>query len=245
MRNRIYQIIEVAEEHDKISHIYDLFMMAVIVLSLLPLAFKEQLTVFIWLEIVTTVIFVIDYVLRWMTADFKLQKGGMSFLLYPFSLIAIVDLLSVLPSFFLFSKALKVLRVIRLLRALRVLKIFKSFRYSKNIAIIGTVFKKQKRSLLTVGVLAVGYIVVSALVVFNVEPETFTTFFDAIYWATVSLTTVGYGDIYTTTVVGKSITMISAILGVAIVALPAGIVTAGYMNEIGRENGDKNDEADT
>lgn len=80
--------------------------------------------------------------------------------------------------------------------------------------------------------LAIGYVLVTALVIFNVEPDTFDTFFDAIYWATVSLTTVGYGDIYATSVIGKIITMISAIFGIAIVALPAGIITAGYMNEI-------------
>ena len=61
------------------------------------------------------------------------------------------------------------------------------------------------------------------------------SFFDAVYWATVSLTTVGYGDIYTVTVTGKIITMISSVLGIAIVALPAGIITAGYTNEIARE----------
>ena len=77
-------------------------------------------------------------------------------------------------------------------------------------------------------------ILISALVMFNAEPETFGNFFDAIYWATVSLTTVGYGDIYATSVVGKVITMISAVFGIAIVALPAGIITAGYMDEIGK-----------
>ena len=102
--------------------------------------------------------------------------------------------------------------------------------------IIAAVFRKQKRSLTAVGGLAVGYIFLSALVVFNIEPETFNSFFDALYWATVSLTTVGYGDIYTVSIIGKSITMISAILGVAIVALPAGIITAGYMSEIQKED---------
>ena len=79
---------------------------------------------------------------------------------------------------------------------------------------------------------AIAYVIISALVIFNVEPETFPTMFDAIYWATVSLTTVGYGDVYATTDVGKVITMISAILGVAIVALPAGIIIAGYQDEL-------------
>ena len=72
----------------------------------------------------------------------------------------------------------------------------------------------------------------SALIIFNIEPETFNTFFDAIYWATISLTTVGYGDIYPISLAGKIITMISSVLGIAIVALPAGIITAGYMKEV-------------
>ena len=83
-----------------------------------------------------------------------------------------------------------------------------------------------------VAVLAVGYILITALIIFNVEPDTYNDFFDAIYWATVSLTTVGYGDIYAVSDVGKVITMVSSLFGIAIVALPAGIITAGYMEEI-------------
>ena len=103
--------------------------------------------------------------------------------------------------------------------------------------IISKVIKNSKDALMAVGTLAVGYILVSALVIFNAEAETFNTFFDAIYWATVSLTTVGYGDIYPVTTVGRIITMISSVFGIAVVALPAGIITAGYMNAL---NEDKN-----
>lgn len=85
-------------------------------------------------------------------------------------------------------------------------------------------------------ILAIGYILITALIMFNIEPDTFKDFFDAIYWATVSLTTVGYGDIYAVSDVGKVITMISPLFGIAIVALPAGIITAGYMEEIKRNN---------
>ena len=81
-----------------------------------------------------------------------------------------------------------------------------------------------------------GYIFVTALVMFNIEPDTFNSFFDAIYWATVSLTTVGYGDIYATSGIGKILTMISSLFGIAIVALPAGIITAGYMSEINTDD---------
>jgi voltage-gated potassium channel len=92
--------------------------------------------------------------------------------------------------------------------------------------------------------LAAGYIVISALVIFNVEPNSFKSFFDAIYWATVSLTTVGYGDIYPVTTVGRIVTMISSIFGIAIVALPAGIITAGYMTEINKRH-DSEDASET
>ena len=74
---------------------------------------------------------------------------------------------------------------------------------------------------------------ISALIVFNVEPESFKSFGEAIYWATVSLTTVGYGDIAPVTTVGRVVTIISSIFGIVIVALPSGIITAGYLEEIG------------
>ena len=84
--------------------------------------------------------------------------------------------------------------------------------------------------------MAVAYILISALVIYNVEPESFATFFDAIYWATISLTTVGYGDIYPVTTIGRIVTMISSAFGIAIIALPSGVITAGYLAEIGKED---------
>jgi voltage-gated potassium channel len=90
----------------------------------------------------------------------------------------------------------------------------------------------------------IGYVIISALIVFNVKPDSFGFFFDAVYWATVSLTTVGYGDIYPVSVAGRVVTMISSVFGVAIVALPAGIITAGYMKVIGEKNGSEADDED-
>ena len=143
--------------------------------------------------------------------------------------MAIIDLLSILPSINMINKGFKVLKTIRLIRTFRVLRIFKSFRYSKNIQIILQVEKNSKKALIAVLYLAIGYIFVCALIIFNVEPDSFNTFFDAI---TISLTTVGYGDIYPITTLGRIITMVSSFMGIAIVALPAGIITAGYMNQI-------------
>ncbi len=154
---------------------------------------------------------------------------------YPFGVFAIIDIVSIMPSISVLNNGFKLLRVFRMARAFRVFRAFKMFRYSKSVKIIVAVFKKSKESLIAVGTLAIAYIIISALVVFNVEPESFNNFFDAIYWATVSLTTVGYGDIYPITTIGRIVTMVSSIFGIAIVALPAGIITAGYMGEIDKE----------
>ncbi|MGN1275504.1 MAG: ion transporter [Floccifex sp.] len=234
MRRRIFEIIEVAKDNDRWSQIYDTFMMITICISIIPLAFKEQTELFLLIDKITVLIFVFDYILRLFTADLKLNKGKLSFVCYPFSFMAIVDLLSILPSIFIVNSGLKLLKVFRLFRTFRVFRVFKTFRYSKNIQMVLNVFKEQKESLTIVCVLAGGYILISALIVFNVEPDTFQTFFDAIYWATVSLTTVGYGDIFAVSTAGKIITMISSVFGIAIVALPAGIITAGYMEEINK-----------
>lgn len=93
-------------------------------------------------------------------------------------------------------------------------------------------------ALLAVCSMAGAYILLSALIVFNVEPDTFDTFFEAAYWAVVSLTTVGYGDIYPVSAAGRVVTMLSSFVGIAIVALPAGIITAGYMSELEKQDED-------
>ena len=241
MRQRIYEIIETADDSDKVSRIYNFAMMLTIFFSLIPVAAKSTSGYYGVIDKITTVIFIVDYVLRLITADKKLQRGIESYFLYPISPMAIIDLLAILPSLIAVNGALRTLKIFRLFRTLRVFRVFKAIRYSKSISIIIEVFKKQKESLIVVGALAVGYILVSALVVISVEPETFPTFFDAVYWATVSLTTVGYGDIYAVSTAGKIITMISSIFGIAIVALPAGIITAGFMDELNNRKNNKND----
>ncbi len=233
LRKNIYDIIEVADDNNKISGLYDLFMMITIIVSLIPLAFKTQNAILLKVDQVTVVIFVVDYILRLLTADLKLPKDKyFAFVKYPFTPMAIIDLLSILPSITILNSGFRLFKIFRLMRTFRVFRVFKAVRYSKSILLIIEVFKKQKESLLTVLSLAIGYVLVSALIVFNAEPNTFNSFFDAVYWATVSLTTMGYGDIYPVTTIGRVITMISSVLGIAIVALPSGIITAGYMDEL-------------
>lgn len=117
---------------------------------------------------------------------------------------------------------------------------FKLFRYSKNIEMLGNVIRREKKILLTVLGIAVFYIFVSALIMFNAEPHrnpdtgnvSFENFFDALYWATVTLTTVGYGDVTPVTNIGRLISMLSSLFGVAIIALPSGVITAAYIEEL-------------
>lgn len=245
MRKRIYEIIEKAEDEDKLSHVYDISMILIIILSLVPLLFKQETTTLKLIDKITVSVFIVDYLLRWITADYRFDKKGlMSFIRYPFSFMAIVDLISILPSLSVINSGFKVLRVLRMIRALRVVRVFKAVRYSKNFEIIGNVLRSSKDSLIAVCALAIGYIIISALVIFNVEPDSFDTFFDAVYWATVSLTTVGYGDIYPISTVGRIITMISSLFGIAIVALPAGIITAGYMKELEKDKKEENKQED-
>ena len=111
-------------------------------------------------------------------------------------------------------------------------------------------FKKERYVLLTVLAIAVFYIFTTALIMFNVELNkpnvdglvVFDSFFDALYWATTTLTTVGYGDVYPVSDFGRVISMMSSIFGIAIIALPSGVITAGYLEELKRLKKDNQNE---
>lgn len=233
MRKRLYEIIELSDDSDKAGSIYDFVMMITIILSIVPLAFKGTNTFFTVVDYITVSIFIIDYILRLITADYKLKRHSpTSFILYIFTPMAIIDLISILPSISVLNSGFRLLKIFRLIRTIKVFRVLKFIRYSKSIEIIMNVFRKEKSALSAVVTMAFAYILISALVIFNVEPQSFGDFFDAIYWATISLTTVGYGDIYPTTTIGRIVTMVSSVFGVAIIALPSGIITGGYLKEL-------------
>ena len=244
MRRKIYEIIEQAKSGETWSHIYDIIMLVAIAASIFPLMFAEDNATFHLIEQITVTFFIIDYLLRWITADFKLGKKGWSFLLYPFSGWAIIDLLSILPAFSILGKGFKIARVTRLLRILR---LFKFIRYTEKVRVLSRVVRNEKDVLLTVLGISIFYVFLTALIMFNAEPHfnpetgeaTFETFFDALYWATVTLTTVGYGDMIPVTDVGRFISMLSSLFGVAIIALPSGVITASYLDELRAEKAKK------
>ena len=238
MRQKIFEIIERDENDNLISKLYDRIMQLAIFVSIIPLMFRGQNVIFTTIESVVTILFVTDYLLRWLTADLRSKKKGIwAFVLYPFTLIAIIDLLTILPAISYVNDSLRVLRTWRLLRILRIAKVFK---YYEPLQIVMEVFRKKAPVLLTVVGFALFYIFVTALFMFNVEqsvnPKTgelfFDDFFDALYWSTCTLTTVGYGDIYPISDIGRIVSMFSSLVGIAIIALPSGIITAGYMEEV-------------
>lgn len=226
------------------SKLYDTIMIIAIIAAMIPLVVRESSSFTISIDSITCIIFIIDYLLRWTTADVGSTKSKtVAFLSYPFSLMAIIDLLSIIPSLGLFNPSLKLFRVTRLFKILR---IFKFIRYYRPMRVMITVMTKEGKTLLTVFSFAVFYIFVTALIMFNsekaVDPETgkyvFDTFFDSLYWAACTLTTVGYGDICPVSGIGRLISMVSAMVGVAIIALPSGIITASYLEELNKDKKD-------
>lgn len=240
MRKRIYEIIDHRRRPDFVSTVYEVLMMVTIVASIIPLMFYREIPAFHVIEAVTVSVFILDYLLRWLTADFRQREGALSFVKYPVTAWAIVDLLSILPGLSLLGRGFKILRLTRLLRIIRVLKIV---RYSSKFRVLGRVVRKERKVLLAVLWVSVFYVFLTALIMFNAEPhinpdtgvETFHDFFDALYWATVTLTTVGYGDMIPVTDIGHFVSMLSSLFGVAIIALPSGVITASYLNELRRE----------
>ena len=244
MREKIYLILEGSDEKTIGYHIYNIFMAVVIVLGVVPIFLNNRGIETDIIDTVVVTVFIVDYALRLMTADYKLGKGKKSFLLYPFTFLAIVDLLAILSGLDFTHDLFRALKLLRLFKFFAVFSIMKGFRHSEQLVIMMNVFKKQKQSLLAVVWLTALYIMITSLIMYSVEPQTFKTFFDALYWSIISLETVGYGDIYATSTIGRVFTIISVLFGVIIVALPASIITAGYMDEIRDMKDKKNEDYD-
>jgi hypothetical protein len=231
MRDRIFELVQLAKPGDHVSRAYDIFMVVVACMSILPILFHtDQLPQWAQdtistLDVIAVYILAFDYILRWMTHDIKEGKRGNwhSFVRYPFTIGAIIDLLSILPSLNVLPEGFLFLRVLR---------VFRIFRYSKQLTTIANVFAQEKRTLGSVLVLAVAYIFVTALVMFTLEGETFDSFLDALYWSTITLTTIGFGDIHPLTDLGMVVTSISSVFGIFVLALPAGIMTSSFLHQL-------------
>lgn len=224
-RKQIFDIIEPLSKNHQASKYYDWMMVGVTLLSFVPLVFHNEA---VWplalINILCAIVFAIDYAMRFMTADYHYKSDSTwSFVRYPFSPLAIIDFVVIL------SVLTSINSGFRLLRAARLLHVVRIFQHSRSLQLIKIVLKRALRPLIFVASLALIYIFMVAAVMFNEEPELFPNFLDALYWAVMTLATIGYGDIVPVTELGRVITMISAVMGIAIFALPTSVITAEYV----------------
>lgn len=191
-------------------------------------------SIFEIIEVISVIIFTIEYGLRIWIADIDsyYDKRRIKFVLSP---LGIVDLLAILP-FYLPMFFVIDLRVIRILRLFRFLRIFKLSRFSQSLRTISHVVKKTKTDLeITIFIAFVLLILSSTLMYYvenDVQPDKFASIGDSLWWAVATLTTVGYGDVYPITGIGKLIGSVIAIIGIGIVALPTGIISSAFIDEL-------------
>lgn len=182
---------------------------------------------FMLFEALSVIIFTVEYVLRIWTSDNKFK--------FIFSTFGLIDLIAILPFYlpFLFAFDLRVLRILRLFRMLRV---FKLGRYSNSLKLIGNVLKDTKAELSITLFVAFILLVFSSTLMYYVEneaqPDKFASIGHAFWWAIATLTTVGYGDVYPITGIGKVLSAVIALIGIGFIALPTGIISSAFADRV-------------
>ena len=242
-KKRVFQIIEVGYDLDFMSRAYDFINVFAILLNVLVsvlYTFEDIKAQYAsWLtaiEIITICFFAIDYFLRVWTADIlysELPKGK-AFRKYIFSFMGIVDLLSFLPYFLpIFFPAGTV--VFRMIRIVRIFRLFRINAYYDSLSVITEVIASKAQQLISSVFIILVLMLASSLCMYSLEheaqPDVFSNAFSGIWWATSTLLTVGYGDIYPITTMGKLFGIFISFLGVGMVAIPTGIISAGFVNQ--------------
>lgn len=241
---RLYEILENVNENDPLSNSFNTLLVALIVLNVLAVMLdtvqgihSEYNTFFMYFEILSVGIFSIEYLLRlWTCTCNELYrdplKGRLSYMLSP---LAIIDLLAILP-FYLPMLIPVDLRFLRILRLIRIFRLFKLARYSESMKTFAAVLKDKKEDLLLALTLGGMLLVISSTLMFYAEhdaqPDKFSNIFDSLWWGVVTLATIGYGDVYPVTALGKIFGGLTAIAGIGMFALPAGILGSGFMEEM-------------
>lgn len=242
-RKRLFEIIEVGNDLDKVSRYYDLLNVAIIVINLVVSILytyenvREQYgKVLIIVEGVTVAFFAIDYIFRLFTARFLFPKYKEMHAIrkYLISFNGIVDLLSFLPYClpFFFPMGSVAFRMIRIVRIFR---LFRINAYYDSLSVIRDVIIGKKQQLISSVFIILVLMMGSSLCMYSLEhdaqPEVFKNAFSGIWWAASTLLTVGYGDIYPITAVGKMFGIFITFLGVGMVAIPTGIISAGFVDQ--------------
>ncbi len=237
-KKRLFDIIQIGNKDDVISRTFDYFIVSVIILNIF-IAFLDTFDelsplygIFSIIEAVTIGIFVVEYILRILTADCLYPDcgRGRAVLRFLFSFDGIVDLLTILPFFFLDGFVVfRMLRVVRIFRLFRVNAQYDSFNIIKNVLM-------EKRNQIASSIFIIMILMLaSSIGMYGAEhekqPEVYKNAFSGIWWSVSALLTVGYGDIYPVTVAGKIMGILTAFLGVGVVAIPTGIISAGFVEQ--------------
>ena len=237
-KKRIFDIIQIGNKEDIPSRIFDIFISAVIIMNILVMfleTFKELSgygTALKVIEYATVIIFCIEYVLRIWTADllYPGKSRVRSIFRFVVSFDGVIDLLTILPFFFLDGFVMfRMLRIVRIFHLFRINSQYDSFNLIKD------VLKEKRKQLFSSLFLIVILMLAASLAMYSAEheaqPEAFENAFSGIWWSVSTIFTVGYGDIYPITVTGKIIAIIIAFLGVCAVAVPTGIISAGFVEK--------------
>jgi voltage-gated potassium channel len=247
LKQNIFLLIDNEKGNKKGDYIIEYLISGLILLNVIAIFLESYKSInakysdlFYGIELVSIIVFSIEYILRVWVAD--LQYPTLSpikaRLKYIFSFLGLVDLFSILPFYlpFLITIDLRVMRVLRLLRLLRLLKLN---RHSKSLKLIGQVLKNTKNDILVTVFMVFILLVLASTLMYSLEneaqPEAFENIGQALWWAVATLTTVGYGDIYPITPLGKLLSGVIALLGIGIVALPTGIISSAYIDEVQKQ----------
>ena len=232
-RKRIFEIIQIGNKEDLPSRAFDIGIVIAIVLNIAVLfldtfdGLSAYDGVFRTVEIVTILIFCVEYALRIWTADLlypEEKKKSRAILKFIFSFDGLVDLLTILPFFFLSGMG-----AVRFLRVARIFHLFRINTQYESFQVITSVLKEKRNAILYSVFIIVVLILAASLTMYSVEhtaqPEAFQNAFSGIWWSVSTVFTVGYGDIYPVTVLGRVLGVIITFLGVGAVAIPTGILS--------------------
>jgi voltage-gated potassium channel len=245
MKKKIFDIIQIGDKSNRISRLFDIFIVVCIISNILVMILQtfDELAFFYPLfsaiEYITIGIFIVEYILRIWTAnylypEFSPLKAKFRFII---SFNGIIDLLTIIPAFFLSGFiALRMLRVVRILKLFRL-----NARYDSFNVITTVLYNKLNQIISSVFIILV-LMVASSLCMYSaehtVQPDVFTNAFSGFWWAVNAVLTVGYGDIYPVTIVGKLMAIIISFLGVGVVAIPTGIISAGFVEQYNKSKDD-------
>jgi voltage-gated potassium channel len=195
-----------------------------------------------YFEIFSVAIFTIEYFVRIWISD-KTKEDKTERLNFAFSSMGIIDLIAILPFYLPFIFPID-LRIVRILRLFRLLRIFKLGRYSKSLKTMRYIFRQTKAELSTTIFVTFVLMILSSTLMYYIEhddqPELFANIGDALWWSIATLTTVGYGDVYPITGLGKILGGIIALLGIGFVALPTAIISSAFIEKIQADKETKN-----